>query len=166
MNVLPDSAFLQGVEASGRTLAELTEGEVVQLESAVAITNDRPGTWARNILCFHYGRCVPPPTGWDSGDPKSNHPQPPAVKTEQATALQAYPNPATTWVTFAYELDATPTDTWITVLDAAGRQVARLSVASKQGQLAWDPRGLASGAYTVELRRGGLLLESTKLVIQ
>jgi hypothetical protein len=138
----------------------------VQLESAVAITNDRPGTWARNILCFHYGRCVPPPTGWDSGDPKSNHPQPPTAEAEQATALQAYPNPATTWVTFAYELEATPTDAWITVADAAGRQVARLRVAARQGQVAWDPRGLAGGAYTVELRNGGLLLESAKLVIQ
>jgi hypothetical protein len=159
-------AFLQGVQASGRTVAELTEAEQDQLENTVAVTNDRPGTWARNILCFHYGRCVPPPTGWDNGDPKSNHPHPPAVKTEQATALQVYPNPATTWVTFAYELEAMPADAWITVIDAAGRQVERLNVAARQGQLAWDPRVLASGTYTVELRSGGLLLESTKLVIQ
>lgn len=127
---------------------------------------DRPGTWARNILCFHYERCVPPPTGWDSGDPKSNRPQPPTVQSGQPTALQVYPNPAATWVTFAYKLEVEHLDAWITLVDAAGRQVARLQVVGSQGQMAWDPRGLASGAYTVELRSGDLLLESTKLVIQ
>jgi hypothetical protein len=157
---------LHNVQATGRTMAELTEAEIGQLTALRDAAYDRPGTWARNILCFHYSRCVLPPTGWDNGDPKSNHPQPPTVAEERATTLQVYPNPATTWVTFAYELEATPTDTWITVVDAAGRKVARLSVAAKQGQVAWDPRGLVGGAYTVELRSNGLLLESTTLVVQ
>lgn len=160
-------AFLQGVQASGRALADLTEGELDQLENTVAVTNDRPGTWARNILCFHYDRCVPPPSGWDSSNPKSNRPQPPTAKAEQTTVLQVYPNPAVTWVTFAYELDAETMEAFIHVKDVAGREVVRLAVANRQGQVAWDPRGLALGAYTVELRnKDGLLMESTKLVVQ
>lgn len=149
------------------SLSELTEAEMDQLENTVAVTSDRPGTWARNILCFHYGRCVPPPTGWDSSNPKSNHPQPPTAEAEQATALLLYPNPATTWVTFAYELDAETTEAFIHVKDVAGREVARIVLSNRQGQVAWDPRGLALGAYTVELRnKDGVLVESTNLVVQ
>jgi hypothetical protein len=157
--------FQQGVKAAGRSMAELTEAEVDQLEHSVALSNDRPGTWARNILCFHYQRCVAPPSGWDTSNPKSNHPQPPPVEEERKTDLQVYPNPAATWVTFAYELDEQPSNAWITILDAAGRKVTQLDVTTQKGHVAWDPRGLTSGTYIVELRNNTRLLNSTQLLV-
>lgn len=53
------------------------------------------------------------------------------------------------------------------VVDASGREVARIIIPAQEGEVAWDPRGLALGAYTVELRnKYGVLVESTNLVVQ
>lgn len=84
---------------------------------------------------------------------------------EKGTALSVYPNPATTAVTFAYRMDAIVEQAYVQVVDASGRQVARIIIPAQQGQVAWDPRGLAAGSYQEELRNGGKLLQSTTLLV-
>jgi hypothetical protein len=165
MNVLPDSAFLQGVEASGRTLAELTEGEVVQLESAVAITNDRPGTWARNILCFHYGLCRPIPSGEEGEAPKSL-PREATTVAPAVPVMRLYPNPSTAWTAIDLSLTGRVDNAYLRVLDATGRQMQQLNVAAATTQLVLDTRSLAPGLYLVELFNAGQRLQSEQLIVQ
>ncbi|MBK7295976.1 MAG: T9SS type A sorting domain-containing protein [Flavobacteriales bacterium] len=158
--------FLEQVTSSGRNESELNTVEIQQLESAIALGQDRPGAWARNILCFYYDHCVPPVTGWDDSNPKSNRPEAPTSTIETKPSLHVFPNPAETYVTFGYKLESAPTKAFLTVKDATGRMIATIPISLIQAQVAYDPRDLAKGLYTVELSNDGTLISSEKLVLQ
>ena len=139
--------FLEQVTSSGRNESELNTVEIQQLESAIALGQDRPGAWARNILCFYYDHCVPPVTGWDDSNPKSNRPEAPTSTIETKPSLHVFPNPAETYVTFGYKLESAPTKAFLTVKDATGRMIATIPISLIQAQVAYDPRDLAKGLY-------------------
>lgn len=156
--------FMQALAASGRTDAQLTDGEQDQLETLIAGQQDRPAMWMQNLLCFHYDRCAAPWTG-ASGEPKSL----PVVKPEDAepsALLGLFPNPATTWAVATIELPAGTMQATLRILDLSGKQVYTQVLPAELPQLVLDTRKLAPGAYLVEVSGNNGVLDTEKLIVQ
>lgn len=157
---------LEALHNEGREVAQLTEAEVAQWQTFALAAGDMPGTWAANVLCFFHEVCIGRGGGPTLGN-KSLRPTVPADATAQpAPALALLPNPASTWVTVAYELTGTVENAHARIVDARGRQVASFTIAANQGQQVWDTRQVPAGVYSVELFNSGQRLETKRLVVQ
>ncbi|MFZ1693924.1 MAG: T9SS type A sorting domain-containing protein, partial [Flavobacteriales bacterium] len=156
--------FLATVAGDGRDADELTEPEQDQLEALISGEQDRPATWAQNILCFHYGRCVAPWSG-DGGEPKSL-PKPCKESPATTQALSLHPNPTANWAVAKVRLISEDAAATLRVLDVTGKQVASYRLSGKEPQLVLDTRPLGAGAYLVELLSNGQKLASEKLIVQ
>ena len=156
--------FLGAIATNGRTEGELTSAEQDDLESIIAGQYDRSATWAQNLLCFYYDRCLSPLTGGDS-QPKSRPVRQQPVAGAECLFLSIAPNPATTWSTFTYMLPQEAKDAYIEVSDAQGRSIEQFRIIMAQGQLVWDTRSKAPGVYSVELYASGKRLQTERLVI-
>lgn len=64
-----------------------------------------------------------------------------------------------------YNLQATADKACLMVRDATGREVEMIPISSTAGQVVYDTRRLAPGAYTVELENSGKHIETQKLVV-
>jgi len=156
-------AFVATVSGDGRGEDELTTAEQDALEALVDGQQDRPATWAQNILCFHYNRCVAPWTG-DDGEPKSLPRVKPAAAPNSALSLQ--PNPTSNWAVAKMRLSSEDATATLRVLDVTGKQVASYRLNGREPQLVLDTRLLGPGAYLVELMSGAEKLASEKLIVQ
>lgn len=155
--------FMQVLAASGRTDAELSDGEQDQLETLIAGEQDRPAMWMQNLLCFHYDRCASPWTG-ASGEPKSL----PAVKTVEDKApalLSVFPNPATSWSVALVRLTSDHGAATLRVMDVSGKQLASYRLSGSEQQVVIDLRGFGPGTYVVELRDATSHLASENLIV-
>lgn len=156
--------ILQAVAIDGRGEDELTTAEQDALVTLIDGQQDRPATWAQNLLCFHYGNCTPPWTG-NGGEPKSL----PRVKPDLAepiAALTLQPNPTSNWSVAKVTFGSEGANGELRVLDVTGKQVASYRVADKQAQVVLDTRTFGAGAYTVVLMCAGAELGVEKLIVQ
>lgn len=156
---------LQNLSLDGRSVMQLTSAELVQWQSFAETANDIAGDWAANVLCFGYKICIER-TGSGEGGNKSLHPSKPDAAGRTLTALSLAPNPAGSWVTFSHALSAEPSEAQLRVVDARGREVARLSINALQGQTLWDTREVPAGVYSVELFNAGVRVDGERLVVQ
>ncbi|MFZ1695178.1 MAG: T9SS type A sorting domain-containing protein [Flavobacteriales bacterium] len=155
--------FLATVAGDGRGEDELTEAEQDQLEALINGEQDRPATWAQNILCFHYGRCASPWTG-NGCEPKSL----PRAKPMDATlpVLSLQPNHTANWSVAKVRLATDDATANLRVLDVSGKQVASYRVTGKEPQLVLDTRQFGAGAYLVELNGPNGILATERLIVQ
>jgi hypothetical protein len=157
---------LAALSASGRHEPELTEAEIAQWQAFALAASDIPGTWAGNVLCFFHEVCIGRGDGPSIGN-KSLRPTVAAeANAEPVVALSLLPNPASTWVTVAYELTGKVENAFARIMDAGGREVAMFTIANTQGQHVWDTRQVPAGVYSVELFNIGLRVETKRLVVQ
>ncbi len=158
--------LLKAFDQADRELDELTLAEQDQLESISQGSSDRAATWAQNLLCFHYDRCAAPYTG-EAGDggPKAralvNE-----VEPSDVAILTISPNPSATWSAVNIVLSNTDDHASLVVMDLAGKVVQRQRLAHATQQVVLDTRGLAPGAYLVELRSDNASLAQEKLIVQ
>jgi hypothetical protein len=89
-----------------------------------------------------------------------------AERTTTTARLLLQPNPAGSWATFNYQLPALPAQASIVVTDLAGRTQYTQRIAGAQGQVLWDTRSVAPGAYLVSLVADGKTLSTERLVVQ
>jgi hypothetical protein len=157
---------LEALHTSGRQLPQLTAAEVAQWQAFALAAGDRPGTWAANALCFFHEVCIGRGGGPTIGN-KSLRPAVPADAGAQAApALALLPNPASTWVTLAYEINDQVENAHARIMDARGRQVAIFTIANAQGQQVWDTRQVPAGVYSVELFNNGQRVDTRRLIVQ
>jgi len=126
---------------------------------------DRPANWISNLLCFNYGHCRAPLTGGDER-PQTRLAQVTSAALAPSASLDIYPNPATSWVTFHYNLQAEPEQAELTVRDAAGRIVYHVALHAKEQQQLWDTREVSSGTYSVVVFNAGRELRTAKLIVK
>lgn len=153
------------LESQERTIMQLEPNELVALEGIASRQPSLGASYARNTLCYGYGICNPPVTGGKS-QPQMRWVAMPGTEATIRPALIVHPNPASTWVAFSHELNGKVDRGLIRVRDAQGKVVYESAVTSSPGQLIWDTRGSASGAYSVELYNGGKLVDAQRVVIQ
>jgi len=78
--------------------------------------------------------------------------------------IQAEPNPATTWVSFDYELPIGNDKAQLLIRNTEGKQIALFQISDKLGQKVWDTRSLKAGTYIYEFVSGNLK-QSGKIII-
>jgi len=158
-------SYVEGVLGIGGNMAGLSDVEIGQLIALRDGAYDRPGTWANNILCFHHDICLPLPSGGEEDGAKSM--MPPVENDEVASSvMRIFPNPSTTWSVIDLDLAEPVVNAYIRILDATGRQVQRVNVATAGTQLVLDTRGLSPGLYLVELFNDTKRLHCGQLIIQ
>jgi hypothetical protein len=156
---------LHNVQVTGRSMAELTETEIGQLTALRDAAYDRPGTWAGNILCFHYDLCQATPSGGNGEGAKSLAHE--ATTTAPAVpAMRLYPNPANVWVAVDVSIQAPVEQAQLRVLDATGKALLQRTLAPGMGQVVLDTRSLAPGLYLVELFNAGQRLGGEQLIVR
>lgn len=122
------------------------------------------GITAQNLLCFGYGECASPVTG-GSMQPRSSSAGP-AAPGVAPSALTAYPNPASSFVTIEHHVSAGNKDGRLIFRDLTGREIERHKLNASPGQSLWDTRTLAPGMYTIELYNGKQLLGTQRVIIR
>ena len=87
----------------------------------------------------------------------------PAIAKKAAVTVQ--PNPAKEHTTLSWELPLLEGTAILVVTDVNGREVARQSIGSKQGQWVWDTRSAKAGMYFYQLLQNGQQLTSGKVAV-
>jgi hypothetical protein len=85
--------------------------------------------------------------------------------TKSLTNLKVYPNPATDYVTFDYELPEYVEKSTIIITSITGQIIKEFEVNNIEGQVLWDTRTIENGIYFYALKRGDKTLISGKVSI-
>lgn len=158
--------MLSGFHGVGKDETRLTNTDLDALAALAAGTYDRPSTWIWNLLCFGYNRCRPTPSGGDQPTQRALHPATANGTMAASQALTLVPNPADVSVTFRYLLPPEDGTAVIVVRDAAGRELDRLPVKNREGQMLWDTRDVAPGAYSIDLLQNDRRIATEQLLIK
>jgi hypothetical protein len=85
--------------------------------------------------------------------------------TESLTNLKVYPNPATDYVNFEYELPEYVENTTVVITTMTGKVVKQFDLKDTKGQILWDTRQVENGIYFYALKQGENTLVSGKVSI-
>jgi hypothetical protein len=85
--------------------------------------------------------------------------------TKSLTNLKVYPNPATDYVTFDYELPEYVEKSTIIIISITGKVVKEFDMSDIKGQVLWDTRTIENGIYFYALKQGKTTLASGKVSI-
>jgi|JI9StandDraft_1071089.scaffolds.fasta_scaffold06003_4 hypothetical protein len=158
--------LLKAFKQTDRPLDALTPAEQDQLEAISQGSSDRAATWAQNLLCFHYERCAAPYTG-EAGDGGSkSRAIVNDVEPNDVALITMSPNPTANWSAVTIVLPNAADQATLVVMNLSGKVVQRHRLAHATQQVVLDTRGLAPGAYLVELRSDSASLAQEKLIVQ
>ena len=76
------------------------------------------------------------------------------------------PNPASAVATLKHDLKGTADHAFARIVDAVGREIARISITSSPGQSLLDTRKLPSGVYSVELYNRSARVATERVIVQ
>ena len=86
--------------------------------------------------------------------------------TKSNTSIKAYPNPATDFVTFEYEMPQFVESSELIITDITGQVVKTVQLQQEKGQELWDTRNVQNGLYFYVLKdKKGDTLTSGKISI-
>lgn len=161
--------FREDLNDDNRSIMELDSLEIMDLQNLAYGSNNRVAGLADNILCFGYGICKDR-TASDSTGSTSRRANPfmdpqEFIKT-QYYQLKVYPNPASEYATFEWDLVDLESQTSLIILDASGRIVRQIPIDAMKGQWIWDTRTIPTGLYLYELRNQDELLSQGKLAVE
>jgi hypothetical protein len=150
-----------------RTWLDITESEKGQLQNIAYNSSDDAAFQARSILCFFFDECIEEIidiTNTSSGR---------VIQVEDAmleltqslTNLNVYPNPATDYVNFDYELPEYIEKATVIITSITGKVIKEFDINDAEGQLLWDTRTIENGIYFYALKRGDKTLASGKVSI-
>lgn len=121
---------------------------------------------AQNLLCFHYQIC------YDSNGNRKSSPKTEKPKLSREELLEnvntsnAYPNPASDYVTISYSLLTVRENATLLIFDGFGRQIESKSLGQTyQGQELVDTRKLSDGVYFYQIVQNNEKVVDGKFVI-
>jgi hypothetical protein len=153
---------------NGRTWLDITESEKSTLQTIAYGTNDDAAFQARNILCFFFDECVEESINLVNNTSSARIIQvenPMLELTESLTNLKVYPNPATDYVNFDYELPEYVRNATVVITTMTGKVVQQFDLKDTKGQVLWDTRTAENGIYFYALKQGKTTLASGKVSI-
>ena len=88
--------------------------------------------------------------------------------TKSNTSIKAYPNPATDYVTFEYQMPQFVENAQLTVTDLTGKVVKNIQLQADKGQILWDTRSVQNGLYLYVLKdeKGNTLISGKVSIIK
>jgi len=184
LNILPSLYDLQGdrlnkyndyksliemeisLKQQNRNIMQLDSTEIAYLIDFADNSTGTARVAARGILEFGYGYeyCDCPVLGdtlvWKNSGGWYDEPD-----DNNGLIINIEPNPARTWVAFNYKLPAYADKANLIITDISGKEIAVLTVNTKQGQKVWDIRKIERGVYLYTLKAGSVS-KSGKLIIE
>jgi hypothetical protein len=160
--------LILGSLQNGRTWLDITEGEKGQLQNIAYGSSDDAAFQARSILCFFFDECIE-----EVIDITNNTSSGKVIQVEDAmlelteslTNLKVYPNPATNYVNFDYELPEYVEQATVIITSMTGNVIEEFDINDTEGQLLWDTRTTENGIYFYVLKQGKTTLASGKVSI-
>lgn len=146
--------------------AELSSTELSMVEAIAENSTGSSGAQARGLLEHFYGQhyCNCVNTTVDANKSASTSMNPNEFAEAMGLKIQAEPNPATTWVSYNYELPLGNNKATLVIRNSEGKQIDLFQMTDKLGQKVWDTRSLKSGTYIYEFISGELK-QTGKVVI-
>jgi hypothetical protein len=161
--------FLETLDGQGRNVAQLNPTEIGSLQ-AIANAKDAgtAGARAKNVLCFFYDICTPPPSSPKSNQVAERKPKPVLENLiKDANMVTISPNPADQFIQFGYQLLFEKEDTEMRVYDQLGRLVKTYAIGlNTSGIEVLDTRKYGQGVYIVEIVQEGKQVFSDKFIVQ
>ncbi|MBL7985808.1 MAG: T9SS type A sorting domain-containing protein, partial [Flavobacteriales bacterium] len=155
---------LSDAHGAGHDVLHLSAAEQAVFRSIASRGCDRPAQWAQNILCYGYGECTAPCTGGAATQRSMVAPH--LVPVAPPPPMSIYPNPATVFVTLAYDLDSPVKDAVLVLRSLEGAELKRIPVYTVKGQYPLDTRSYAPGTYTVDLLNAGNRIATERFVLK
>lgn len=156
---------------SGRTIADFSEDEVLQLVEIANRNNGRAGVQARGILNFFYGydyTTEQSPATFSEGEKNSFlnlHTDNPAELIGE-TLISISPNPANEVITFNYNLtDYQDSKVTLQIIDESGRYIKEFVLDPVVGQTQWNTSQLQAGFYVYQLKSQSKIISSGRFLI-
>lgn len=160
-NYLDYLAFRKEVFSKDKTIMQLDSMEINALQVIAGANTGNSSAMARNILCFGYGLCDED-TSRDGGSRIAHYPRRTSLSESIVTA---YPNPASSFSAFDWNISSFTGTAKIKITDAIGRIIEQMEINKKQGEWIWDVRKVENGVYLFEVTDSGKNLASGKVVV-
>lgn len=144
--------FNINLKQTNRSPLEITEEEFVLIEYIAQNSTSAPGVNAKAILEHfydqHFCNCVN--TSVDVNKSANASIDPNQFAEAMGLFITADPNPATTWVSFNYQLPIGKEKAVLTITNTEAKQIAQFIFTSEVGQKVWDTRSINAGTYIYE----------------
>lgn len=148
----------KALKESDRNIRQLTDSELAVLAGIREdLPNTQIGNIATSVLDFNLGThvlvCAEQATpSYPHSRPGAPGSQTPPSRIRQIPpVIEAFPNPARDYVTFAYRLATVSGKLVLRVINQSGQSVAVLYPQDKEGRLHWDTRLMPPGQYLYQL---------------
>jgi hypothetical protein len=140
------------LKQENRSPLQLNSDEYNMLENLAENSKGIAGEQAKGILEYFYGQhfCNCVNTSIDENKSSTTSFNPNQFAEAMGLKINADPNPASTWVTFNYQLPIGKEKAVLIIKNTEGKQVAQFIFNNETGQQVWDTRSLKSGTYIYE----------------
>lgn len=144
--------FNINLKQTNRSPLEITEEEFALIEYIAQNSTSASGVNAKAILEHfydqHFCNCVN--TSVDVNKSANASIDPNQFAEAMGLFITADPNPATTWVSFNYQLPIGKEKAVLTITNTEAKQIAQFIFTSEVGQKVWDTRSINAGTYIYE----------------
>jgi hypothetical protein len=161
--------IMEAMFNSSKTIYELTQAEIDELELIADANTGLSSAKARNLLCFAYDLCdyyYPDTTG--SGNPKAIpaiHESADKVYNDLYNKVTVSPNPAKDYTTFSWELTSLKNNAVLEIFNVSGKLVHSKNITHKTGSYIWDTSKQKTGIYIYRVVENDNILNSGKVTI-
>ena len=158
-------------QQQGRNILQLDSLEVLELVEIADTSNFIAGAQAQSILNFGYGYSyfmlpeLPDEPNMKQSKIVDNNDNKWIKTRKEDHFIEAFPNPASTWVTFEYTLPYQVESANIEIVDISGKPVKTIEVDRPFGQTTWDTRNIKTGLYIYSLKVNNNTIDQRKLII-
>jgi hypothetical protein len=154
-----------GIQQQGRNIFQLEDSEITTLVNYAENSNGKVAYLAQGILeyAYDFNFCNCAPVG-DSSILKNSYVEG-VLSSASGLLIDASPNPATTWVTFDFELPVYAKKAILQISDIEGKIITTFTLSIQQKQYVWDTRNWEKGVYIYTLKTTNES-KSGKLIIQ
>ncbi|PJB54887.1 MAG: hypothetical protein CO098_19340 [Bacteroidetes bacterium CG_4_9_14_3_um_filter_41_19] len=162
---------LISAQQQSRNILQLDSLEVTELVEIADTSNFIAGAQAQSILNFGYGYSylvfpdLPNEPNLKQSRNIEDYNDDWVKAINDNHFIEAFPNPASTWVTFKYTLPYQTESALIEVVDISGLTIKTIEVDSPFGQMTWDTRNIQTGLYIYNLKVNNNIIDQRKLII-
>ena len=153
--------------SEGRTLAQLSELELRDIESISLTSEGTAGAVAISVLEAYYGRefdrCK---TLQGEASYKNEGINISLLADAYGFKVNAQPNPATEFITFDYTLPTTESSAVLTIVSSKGKIIENITLTGTIGQKVVNVKNIPAGAYTYTIRAGSFIKSGKVIVVK
>lgn len=159
-------SILEEYHKAEKTIYELTENDINELQNFSMSALGRANHLAHNILCMVYNICLEERETIPEKSSKLSLPNLEQNSDNNLSHVRVMPNPAQLYTTFEWDFDSFIYDAILVIYDASGKPLVRHPIHAPKGQWVWNTSKTPNGTYIYAIMDGAHVAESGKVIIQ